>query len=95
MTEFIKSRIGLNRGSFRIWIQGEKIKNAGFKKDTGISVQYLKGKIIITKGNDRKISGNECIIDLNSKKIYDSFTNQCNLLVTLKKNRIIITEAVQ
>jgi hypothetical protein len=89
--------------SFRIWIEGKKLIDSGFKPNARYNIEYLvKTKTIIleiAENGKRKVSNSKRngidrpIIDLESKKIGILYEEGKLLLVSYLKHKIIIQES--
>lgn len=91
-------RLGTNRNTPRLWLEGKYLSQAGFTAGRHYSAEANGPKIKLTvcengarivsykqKGDDRLP-----IIDLNSKELLDIFTGYQSLRITFKEGRIYI-----
>jgi hypothetical protein len=67
------TKIGTNRGKARVWLQGDVLTEAGFKRGMKYTVIITVGELLITldKDGDRHVSGKPGIpiIDINTPKL--------------------------
>jgi DNA (cytosine-5)-methyltransferase 1 len=89
-------RIGEHRNNPRLWLQGKWLAQHGFVPGSGIDVQFSRGRIDITPGEQRKVSGKKdgtSVIDLNTGRIREAIRGAEQVTVTCERDRIVITPA--
>jgi hypothetical protein len=85
-----------NRG-FQIWIEGQKLTNAGFPIASRYDLTMTQGQIVITSNPDgkKKVSRggiDRPIIDLHNKKIGQHFTPESRVVASFSPSIITIRE---
>ena len=95
-----KTKVKRTSRSFRIWLEGDRLIQAGFKPNTRYSIEYGKrSKTIILELDEtgkRKVSNSmrkgiaRPIIDLESQKIGEFYQEGIELEIKYTKNRIVI-----
>jgi hypothetical protein len=88
-----------NRG-FQIWIEGQKLSNAGFTIGSRYDLEMSKGQIVITSNPNgkKKVSKGikngiyRPIIDLHNKKIGQFFTPESRVIASFSNSIITIRE---
>ena len=94
MVEF-KSKIGINRGSTRLWLEGKRLADHGWVRGTRFDVVFTEDGMVYTKSKDgkRAVAGTETrpIIDTNSKLIARFCAGGVMAKVRIEDNIIIIS----
>ena len=95
-----KTKVKKTSRSFRIWLEGDRLIQAGFKPNTRYSIEYGKlSKTIILELDEtgrRKVTNSmrkgiaRPIIDLESQKIGEFYQEGIELEIKYTKNRIVI-----
>jgi len=83
-----------NRG-FQIWIEGQKLTNAGFTIASRYDLEMSQGQIVITSNptGKKKVSKGQKngvsrpIIDLHNKKIGQFFTPESRVIASFEQGR--------
>lgn len=94
----INRNVGLNRGKARIWIEGNSLGSAGWKRGDRFNILFNEGSITYTKHKDgkRAVAGTETrpIIDTVTDKIRASVgTETETVCISIAKNKITIKTA--
>ena len=99
--ETIEIKTKAHKSGLRVWIEGDRVKGAGFKYHRKYSTSYLDGSIILELDSDgkRKVSGRKragdsewCpIIDLCGAKVSASLGDAERVSVTYNANAGRIT----
>jgi DNA (cytosine-5)-methyltransferase 1 len=99
MTAIIMTKLGENRGSPRIWLQGEKLEKEGYRAGDTFRIEESKSsRLVLVKNGDRKVSGKKRgdkripIIDLNTQQLAELFDADEKLKVAIRKGKIVITK---
>ena len=95
-----KTKVKRTSRSFRIWLEGERLIQAGFEPNTHYSIEYgSRSKTIILEVSEtgkRKVTNSmrkgiaRPIIDLESQKIGEFYHEGIELEIKYTKNRIVI-----
>ncbi len=91
-------KIGSNRGTSRIWIEGQSLAAQQWIKGTPFSASFEKGSITYTRtpetaSPERRVAGTDKrpIIDTNTAKIDECFPDCSHVLVSINADSITIT----
>jgi len=94
-------KLSVNRGNKRIWIEGNRLSNAGFKQHDVISATLKDDKLIIAVNpdGDRKVSGRQRkgqtkvipIIDICSSEISDAIGSATHIDAVFTDKKIVVT----
>lgn len=99
MTAIIITKVGINRNTPRIWVEGRKLEREGFRSGDTYNVDTSKSdRLILVKSttgkrtvSTKKRNGGELpIIDLNAKTLANWFDVDEKLRLTIRKGRIVI-----
>ena len=95
-----KTKVKKTSRSFRIWLEGERLIQAGFKPNSRYTVEYgTHSKTIIleiSENGKRKVTNSKRkgkirpIIDLEAQKIGEFYQEGIELEIKYTKNRIVI-----
>ena len=90
----LKSKIGMNRGALRLWLEGKSLLEMGWKRGDRYNAIFSNVGLIYDKAEDgaRAVAGTEArpIIDTNSKKL-SAFAKEGEMItVKITDNQIIV-----
>ena len=92
----IKTKVGNNRGAARIWLEGKRLLDAGWKRGDRYDAIFGSNGLMYIKAEDgkRAVAGTESrpIIDTNSKKITEFIAIGETANVIIQANKIAITK---
>jgi len=95
MTTILAPTVKLNRGTPRIWLEGQRLARGNFTPATTYTVTYKDGQVILkaTKEGNRKVSSrqNKPVIDLNNKEVGKWFPVGTKLKAVIRRGRIVIS----
>ena len=98
MTNTFTLKSGTNKGNRRIWIEGNRLLEAGWTKGTQLHrIMEVQGHpdslMLIRAEGKHRISGNEGrpILDMSGKWVTEFMGDSEHFLVELTDERIIIT----
>ena len=91
-------KVGENRNSPRIYLQGRWLVDAGFAPGDQIEVDFGEQAVTVTAGRgDRKVSGkfgnSVAVIDINTPNLARALAGAGHVKATAKNGRIVITPA--
>lgn len=91
MTTLISTKVGIAKGTPRIWIEGLTLSRGLFTPKARYTVSEKDGQIIIKldPNGKRKVSSRS-IIDLNNRKVGELFPVGTKLRAIVRKGRIVI-----
>lgn len=98
MQGYYIKKLGSNRGSPRVWLEGSETERAGFAPGQRYDIQ-IEGQTLVLKANSdgaRIVSGkvigerNNPIIDINSKALLAIFDGMAAIRVVVKKDQIYL-----
>lgn len=99
MTAIIITKVGTNRNTPRIWIEGRKLERGGFRSGETYNVDTSKSdRLTLVKSSTgkrtvstKKRNGHELpIIDMNAQSLANWFDVDEKLRLTIRKGRIVI-----
>lgn len=99
MTAIIVTKVGTNRNTPRIWLEGRKLEREGFRTGETYNVDHSnRDRLILVRvaGGKRNVSSKKRngtdmpVIDLNAQKLAEWFDQDEKLRVTIRKGRIVI-----
>ena len=94
---FVK-KVGNNRGSPRVWLEGSQAANAGFAPGTRYDIE-VQGRTVVLSANadgSRVVSGKKAgerlnpVIDINSKELLAIFDGMAAVRVAVKEGQIYL-----
>lgn len=102
MNVIVNTKLGENRGTARIWLEGRKLASGGFLPGVRFNINMVENKLTIqsSESGQYKISSRTRngviapILDLNTEALYQIFCANSKLRVAIKKGVIIISAHV-
>lgn len=93
--------VGMNKGTPRIWLEGVKLAQAGFKRHVCYSVDIKRVQIILTlcDNGEKRVSGKRVapgsddwtpVIDLHNSALVDFLQGSKRVDVTYQEGKITI-----
>lgn len=103
MTNTFETKIG--KDGTRIWLEGARLQEAGFKKGDAVKREWSKGKLVLIKSKAKDIASldrhergsvagmtDRPIIDITSARVAETFKGT-HVKVTYSPGRIVIVNA--
>lgn len=99
-TTIITTKVGLNKETPRIWLQGRLLERGGFRVDTRIERAFQNGKLVLNVRRDgkHKVSkkgGGIPLIDIQNLELEQVFGVGTKVKAVIRAGKVVIRKAAQ
>lgn len=99
MTAIINSKVVINRGKSRVWVEGRKLEREGFSVDKRYDVKVREASVALMLSEDSKYivskrtrnSRTSPIIDLNGSVVSDNFEIESLIRIVVNGDKVVIS----